>query len=121
MFSDQKTTYIDLKNVSKIARGNTDKMYNYLHQFRVLIPERSQKLREHLAAENRLGIRQILHNMSPQVQFFGVPEVVAPIKRLELEYESIPLEDLRQMVELILNNLHKALVEVETIIANNFE
>lgn len=109
------TTHIHLKNVLKISRGSEQKVHNYLNQFCTLIPERIEKLNAAIAIENRVAIRQILHTMSPQLQFFDVPDVVLVIRRLEFEYETMPIEELLLMVKNILDKLDLALEEVENI------
>ena len=48
-------------------------------------------------AKDRKMIRQILHQMSPQLQFFGVPEIVPRIKGLAYEYQTKPWEELEEM------------------------
>ena len=120
MTDNKTTTHINLENLLAIARSSKEKMYIYLKQFSVLIRERSEKLRESLLSENRTAIRKILHNMSPQIQFFGVPGVVESIKKLELEYQSMPMPELKQLVEDILKKLNIALKEVEEIIKKNY-
>ena len=112
--------YIDLKNLISIARGDKDRMLKYLNQFMELIPQRIENLNEYLLANDRKMIRQTLHRMSPQIQFFGIPDVVAPIRRLEHEYETMPLEELELLVKNILTNLDKAINEIESVINNNF-
>jgi HPt (histidine-containing phosphotransfer) domain-containing protein len=114
------TTYIDLQNLINISRGDKTRMLKYLNQFLELIPPRIESLKVSLEAEDRKMTRQILHQMSPQLQFFGIPDVVEPIRRLELEYETMPLEDLKTLVNDILMKLDGAKMEVEKILKNNF-
>lgn len=96
-------------------------MVKYLRQFQELIPERIERLKERLQAEDRKVVRQILHQMSPQLEFFGIPEVTAPIRRLEYEYETIPLDQLKTLVNNILAQLDGACKEVKMILETNFE
>lgn len=114
------TTYIDPQNLINISRGDQNRMLKYLNQFQELIPARIESLKERLDAEDRKTTRQILHQMSPQLQFFGIPGVVEPIRRLEHEYETMPMEDLKSLVEDILIKLDGAIQEIELILKNNF-
>ncbi|MEE9373379.1 MAG: hypothetical protein V3V00_10035 [Saprospiraceae bacterium] len=113
-------TYIDLKNVVKISRGSNDKMYTYLKQFSELISERSKKVKESMVAEDRTAMLQILHNMSPQIQFFGIHDVAESLKRMEWDYKTISIDKLKPIVEDILQKLNDAVDEVENILDNNY-
>ncbi|KAA3639748.1 MAG: hypothetical protein DWQ02_03185 [Bacteroidetes bacterium] len=115
-----QTSYIDPENLIAISRGDDNRMIKYLRQFQELIPERIERLQECLVAEDRKMVRQTLHQMSPQLEFFGVPEVIPPIRRLEYEYETIPLEELKSLVKKILVQLDGACEEVKMIL-NKFE
>ena len=108
--------YIDLKNINAISRGNERNVLKYLKQFLELIPERSEQLKEALKNEDRLQIRQILHKMSPQLQFFGIEDIIVPIQRLEFEYQSMPLNELQKLVSEIICKLEGAINEVSTLI-----
>lgn len=114
--------YIDLNNVKTISRGDDARMLKYLNQFNILIPERIVQLQKALEEQDRLKIRQILHQMSPQIQFFGLLRVSSQIQRLELKYASITFEDLNTQVNQIITILKKSLAEVsqsiDTIVIN---
>ncbi len=71
-------------------------------------------------AEDRKMTRQILHQMSPQLQFFGISDVVIPLRRLEHEYLVMPIEDLKLIVSTILIKLDGAVKEIELILKNHF-
>jgi HPt (histidine-containing phosphotransfer) domain-containing protein len=114
------TTVIDPKELIQIARGDKHIVFKYLQQFQQLIPKRIESLKESMEIENRKEVRQILHQMSPQLQFFGIPDVIQPIRRLEHEYKTIPLVELNVVVQTILNTLHMALKDVEVVLKENF-
>lgn len=114
------TSYIDPQNLISISRGDRLIVIKYLKQFQVLIPERIKSLEASLELDDRKMIRQILHQMSPQLQFFGIPNVVVPIRRLEFEYEIMPYIDLKALVEDILEKLVLAISEVNSILEKNF-
>lgn len=114
------TQYIDPQNLISISRGDKNRLLKYLNQFKELIPQRIEKLQESLMEKDRKMTRQILHQMSPQLQFFGIPGVVTPIRRLEHEYETMPIEDLNSLVKDILIKLENASKEVDLILKNNF-
>ena len=64
---DWNTTYINPQNLISISRGDKTRMLKYLNQFQELIPQRIESLKNSLEAEDRKMIRQILHQMSPQL------------------------------------------------------
>ena len=107
---------IDLENLETISRGDDLRKLRYLEQFRELIPERSKQLKIALEDEDRVLIRQILHKMSPQLQFFGVKGVIIPIQRLEFEYQSMPELELNQLVTDIIRKLEVAVNDVVKLI-----
>lgn len=80
---------IDLDNLINISRGDKGRMERYLRQFQELIPGRVTYLKKYLKENDRKMIRQTLHQMSPQLQFFGIPDVVQPVRRLEFEFPSL--------------------------------
>jgi HPt (histidine-containing phosphotransfer) domain-containing protein len=114
------SAYIDLKNLINLSRGDKDRMLKYLNQFQDLIPSRVESLKNSLEVEDRKMVRQILHQMSPQLQFFGIPEVVIPIRRLEHEYKTIPIENLKMLVNDILIKLDHANKEVALVLKNYY-
>lgn len=115
------STIIDLQNIINISRGNPDHILKYLKQFMELIPERMKDLKFRLENGDRMMIRQILHKMSPQLQFFGIKNVTTPIQRMEYEYQSMPINELEQLVNDIIAKLEEAVAEVSKIIDSNFE
>ncbi len=118
---DWNTTYIDPQNLIEISRGDNSRMLKYLNQFQELIPKRIESLKISIETEDRKMTRQILHQMSPQLQFFGIPDVINPIRRLEHEYKTMSIADLKALVNDILIKLDGASKEVELILKNNFE
>lgn len=121
MSENWKTEYIDLENVVNISRGDNNCLLKYLNQFKVLIPDRLFLLKQALYIEDRKQIRQVLHKMSPQLQFFGIQNIAIPIQRLEFEYQTMPLEELKTLVNDIIHKLEEALMEVNATIVENFE
>lgn len=115
------STIIDLQNIITISRGNPDHILKYLKQFVELIPKRLKDLKISLENGDRMMIRQILHKMSPQLQFFGIKNVTTPIQRMEFEYQSMPINELEQLVNDIITKLEEAVAEVSKIIDSNFE
>lgn len=113
-------TNINPDELIKISRGDKRVIYKYLWQFQKLIPQRIESLEEHLKAGERKMVRQILHQMSPQLQFFGIADVINPIRRLEHEYETMPLEELNELVDKILIKLSLAIKDVDSILKEHF-
>jgi HPt (histidine-containing phosphotransfer) domain-containing protein len=114
------SAYLDLEKLISLSRGDKDRMLKYLNQFQDLIPSRVESLKISLEAEDRKMVRQILHQMSPQLQFFGIPDVIGPVKRLELEYETMPFQDLELLIFDILEKLDEACKEVDSILEKYF-
>ena len=54
--------------------------------------------------------------MSPQLQFFGVKDVILPIQRLEYEYQTISEIELNQLVKDIIRKLESAVIDVNKLI-----
>ena len=115
------STIIDLQNVIIISRDDPERVLKYLTQFKELIPERMAYLKESLLKGDRRMIRQILHKMSPQLQFFGIKNITTPIQRMEFEYQTMPVMELEQLVNNIIATLDAAVNEVSKIINSNFE
>ena len=115
------TNYIDLQNVVNISRGDSSRLLKYLNQFKELIPDRLYLLKQALYVEDRKQIRQVLHKMSPQLQFFGIQNIIIPIQRLEFEYESMPFDEMEAIVKDIIHKLEEALMEVNATIVTYFE
>lgn len=115
------SSIIDLQNIINISRSDPERILKYLNQFKELIPERMSYLKISLKKGDRIMIRQILHKMSPQLQFFGVKNVTTTIQRMEFEYQSMPIMELNQLVNDIIIKLEEAINEVSKIIDSNFE
>lgn len=118
---DFNFTYIDLANVRSISRGDLVKMRRYILQFEELLTERLELLREALEQKDRFQIRQITHKMIPQLKFFGVRDVSIPIGRLELEFETMAMPELKNLVDLIIFKLNGALKEVQELSRQNID
>lgn len=69
--------------------------------------------------KDRKGIRQCLHTMSPQLEFFGINDAVTLKYRLELEYESFPQEEMNAMLERLLTKIDKSSLEIDEAIAKH--
>lgn len=118
MADNYKTDYIDLENLVTISRGDTAKILKYLNQFKELIPDRLYLLKQALYLKDRSQIRQVLHKMSPQLQFFGIQNVAIPIQRLEFDYEIMPFHEMESLVKDIIHKLEHALLEVNATIVH---
>ena len=103
---------IDLSQVEAIARGNPARVQRYLGQFLELVPPRMAALQQHRTRRDRRQIRQTLHSMRPQLAFFGVPGITAPIDRLELEYDTMPWPELEALLDDIMPRLKAACAAV---------
>lgn len=120
MDQNWNTKVINLKELIHISRGDKKIVHKYLLQFQELIPLRIESLKESLKAEDRKMVRQLLHQMSPQLQFFGIPDIIQPIRRLEHEYETMPIEDLNEIADKVLIKLNLAVKDVHSILKDNF-
>jgi len=115
-----KTTTINLDELISFSRGDKKIIQKYLTQFSKLIPGRIESLNEQLQTQDRKKLRQLLHQMSPQLQFFGIKDLVQPIRRLEHEYQTMPYGELYDLVEKILVKLNLALIDIDLILKENF-
>lgn len=118
---DFQTFYIDLTQVETISHGDQQRMVKYIRQFQELISERLELLQDALQQGDRVQVRQITHKMIPQLQFFGIKDISIPINRLELEYSTMPMDELYGLVEQILVKLKIALAEVSGILKDHFD
>ena len=109
---------ISLKNVEAISRGDHARKMKYLTQFIELIPQRCSELKEALKNDDRQYIRQIIHKMSPQIQFFDMRGITPTISRVEREYEIMEYDELNDIVKIIVRTLEVALEEVKQLINN---
>lgn len=121
MSFESKKPLLNLQNLELISRGDPDRMLAYLKQFQELIPERLEHLKAALANDDRKAIRQIVHKMSPQLQFFGIKDIVIPIQRLEYEHESMNYLELQVIINDIISKLEGSLFEISNLIQSNFE
>ena len=115
-----ETEFIDPRNLIGISKGDKARTLKYILQFQELIPTRINNLKESLKNKDRKMVRQIIHQMSPQLQFFGIPEVIEPIKQIELEYETMSFEDMSILADKIIENTQRATKDVASILKNNF-
>jgi hypothetical protein len=58
--------------------------------------------------------------MSPQLQFFGIKDITKSIRRLELEYETMPIAELNALVDTILIKLDFAIKDVNLVLQENY-
>jgi HPt (histidine-containing phosphotransfer) domain-containing protein len=114
------TTIINPQELIHMSRGDKKIIHKYLLQFQELIPQRIESLEISLKTGDRKMVRQIIHKMSPQLQFFGIPDIIQPIRRLEHEYATMPIEDLNELAENVLIKLHLAVKDVHSILTENF-
>ncbi|WP_460218307.1 hypothetical protein [Psychroserpens sp. MEBiC05023] len=115
------TNIINLDNVIAISRNNKQHILKYLNQFLELISERLLQLETSLEQDDRKLTRQILHKMSPQLQFFGIQNVMTPINRLEYEYNSMSKNELNNLVSKIIITLEEAINEVSKLKDSDFD
>jgi HPt (histidine-containing phosphotransfer) domain-containing protein len=111
---------IDLKKLVEVTRGDSGRILRYLNQFQELIPTRINLMYTYLDAEDRTMIRQTIHQMSPQLHFFGLPAISEPIERIEREFEFMPIEELKSLCSQMIEQLESAKVEVDRIVQDNF-
>lgn len=105
-------TLVSFQKVHEISRGNLQVRKKYLHRFLTLVPERLVALKDAMEKEDRKSVRQVLHHMRPQLEFFGLTQVSSPINQLEETYLTIEFRDLEELVKDISGLTRKALAEV---------
>ena len=112
--------YIDPQNLIEVSHGDKGRLLKYLNRFQELIPKRIEKLQQSLEAKDRKMIRQTVHQMSPQLQFFGIRNTETFVRRLEFEYETMSFEQLNLLVNDFLDKLEGVQEEVAMIIKSNY-
>ena len=103
---------LDLRKLQVVTRGDTDKLKQYLMQFRELIPTRISLLKRYLQEEDRKMIRQTVHQVSPQLHYFGLREVAPLIERVESAYTTMSMDELKRTVESLIDKMETAEKEV---------
>lgn len=120
MKQDWNTQYISPQNLIQVSRGKDKVAIKYLKQFLELIPSRTTLLRQSLAKKDRESVRKILHQISPQLQFFGIPDVVPQAREIINEYQTMDWDDLEDNTESIIGILHAATKEVAVVLKTCF-
>lgn len=115
-----ETIHVDLSNILEIARGDQDRFLKYLRQFVELVPVRCTLMQDAVGQRDRERIRAVVHSMKPQVLFFGVKGVAAPIESIENEFESMPIEHLNELVRGMLQQFTSAAKEIDAILTEHF-
>ena len=108
--------YVNLDQVLRISRGDEKKRNTYLNQFLSLIPERIEILKAGMNDKDRIAVRKAVHNMGPQIQFFGISEMSSYITRVESEYETMSLAEMEEIVTKTIHILKHALEEVSMLL-----
>ena len=109
---------LDLEKLHVVTRGNPEKLKQYLLQFVELIPVRTGMLRKYLKEEDRNMMRQTVHQVSPQLHYFGLKDVAQVIQTVEQEYTSLPMEQLKTLVLDLIHKMETAEQEVSRILEN---
>ncbi len=107
---------LDLQKLSVVTRGNSEKLRQYLVQFRELIPARVALMRQYMESEDRRMIRQTVHQVSPQLHYFGIRGIAPLIERVEMEYPFMPMDELKRTVSVLIEKMEMAKQEVSRIL-----
>lgn len=116
---NKNLNYISLDNLNSISHGDDSRQLKYLKQFQSLIPERVNDLKQSLYKRDRIEIRQLVHKMSPQLQFFGIKNIETTVQRLEFEHLTMEFSELDRLVNDIILKLDGAVAEVTNLINQN--
>jgi HPt (histidine-containing phosphotransfer) domain-containing protein len=117
MKNDWNTRYIDPKNLNKVSRGNSKIIVKYLKQFEEIMPVKIDALQSALAAEDREETRKVLHSISPQLQFFGVPRIVPVIRKILDNHQKLPWNTIASQSQAIIQVIEAATAEVRQVLA----
>ena len=107
---------LDLNKLLVVTRGNAEKLKQYLEQFTELIPARVALLHQYLGEGDRKMIRQTVHQVSPQLHYFGLRGVAPLIEVVESEYVRMPMEELQNTVRSLIDKMEIAEKEVRRIL-----
>ncbi|MEM6724864.1 MAG: hypothetical protein AAF598_12545 [Bacteroidota bacterium] len=114
------TSVMDLSKLLEMGADRPGLVERYLRQFADIVPGRIEKLELESAQQNRKAVRQIVHQMKPQLLFFGLP---IPSGDFELLQDtSIPLsgDGLSQLVAKVIGLLQAALREINQLLQTHF-
>ncbi len=111
---------IDLSNLREICNGDISREIHYLKQFNLLIPRRIDLLKNALDDKNFIAIRQEVHKMSPQAEFFGIHQVVKLKRVMEMDEQIYPDAQLVNMILHIICILQQATEEIRVILIDDF-
>lgn len=120
MTNHWNTQYISSHNIDKISRGKSKVTVKYLQQFQKLIPPKITLLQVALQQEDRKSIRQILHNICPQLQFFGMEKIVPSIQHISKSYQEMAWDELADSTVFIIDILEQGIAEVDQVLRTQF-
>ncbi|MEO1715429.1 MAG: hypothetical protein AAFU60_19040, partial [Bacteroidota bacterium] len=103
---------LDLSRLRQISRGDRSRSMRYLRQFQELIPARLELLELARYEEDRKTIRQVVHQMRPQLEFFGLAQLLSGLQLLEVQYRTMAWEKLTGILDKLKAILLKALQEL---------
>lgn len=90
---------IDLSELNNLVGGDIIKFQKYLNQFVTIVSANIQKFEELTISEDRAQIKKIVHQIKPQLIFFGVPDIKLWITRLETEIMSWHADELAAFMQ----------------------
>lgn len=108
---------IDLQKLLLVTRGDRGKLRQYLVQFDELIPVRISLLRKYINAEDRKMIRQTVHQVSPQLHYFGIRDIQDLIRDIETEYTTMEIGDLKRKASELIDQMEASREEISRILA----
>ncbi len=107
---------MDTAALIRLTKGDMERQLKYLNQFLSLVPENTAQLTKSLELKDRQQVKQLLHKMKPQLLFFGLPGIGSLVQSIEIAYEKMPMKEMEQVVEKIIEIIHNALDEVEVLV-----
>lgn len=111
---------IDLSRLLQVSRGDQMRIQKYLNQFQELIPTRKALLSDYVLQEDRNMVRQTVHQMSPQLHFFGVRGVNQIITHIETSFLEMPMAELKLTVDELITQMNLAKAEIDRIMDEQF-
>lgn len=112
---------INLERLMAMGQDRHGLVERYLRQFLELVPQRVESLELAIAQKEFESARLIIHQMKPQLHFFGLPIQWAALENIPNLIESKKHEVLIDLFKELKTTLNNSVLEVESLIQTHFQ
>jgi HPt (histidine-containing phosphotransfer) domain-containing protein len=110
---------VDLAELNNLVGDDIAKFQKYLNQFIVVISDKIKELNELSISQDRNQIKKIIHQIKPQLIFFGVTDIRQLVSRAEREIFSWENDELTAYLQSFIQLLQASVDEVTSILKAN--